>query len=104
MTECLHALPHLSAVAYGVGGSLTALAVFQAAPAAASALKSSKTVKITRGALFWVGVLIVTFAAAGAVAALIGDPSTPKDGVAWGLGADGLVAGIVRGGGRALRS
>jgi hypothetical protein len=96
IAECLHALPQGSAALYGMIGSLAALLVLQAIPTATSVLRDKTELEVTVARATAICVLVFAFAATGIVAGLFADPASPKDGIAWGVGADGLILGLAR--------
>lgn len=95
--ECLREVSGHASIMYGVIGSLTALATVQGTPAVLTAIASGAQLEITKTRLLGLFLLLLFFAVIGAVAVLFASPTSSKDAIAWGVGAEGLFLGLTRG-------
>jgi len=98
-SECQQALPGAEALLYAVGASIVAWVIVSGGPWAVRAfreIKKGKRVIKWDPQMVIPGLLVVGYVVAPAwVATVIGDPSTTRDAVILGLGAQGFVLAFV---------
>ena len=98
--ECLHPLAFYQSLLWAIAGSVASWGVVVVGPWAHRAFEDVQAGQLE---LTWikpgmvlpaVGVLI-QLCALGLIGAAIGEPTTWRDGVVWGLGAQSLAAGLL---------
>jgi hypothetical protein len=99
MSECLHPLGFSQALLWAIVGSVASWGVVVVGPWARRAFEEVREGKLRLSfnphmLLPAFGVLI-QLSALGLIGAAVGDPSTWRDGVVWGLGAQSLAAGLL---------
>jgi hypothetical protein len=91
------ALSNIETFGWGcVGGTIAFVAIF-ALPEVRAAWKEKDFNFSLRGALVVVGLLALQAALGGAVAVLVGDATLAKQAIAYGVGAEGIVGGYIKG-------
>lgn len=104
MSNCLHALTFWEALLWAIVGSISSWVVVVVGPWTRRAYREVREGKLRLSAnphlLLPAAGILLQLSVLGLIGAAIGEPTTWRDGLVWGLGAQSLAAGLVGAPGR----